>query len=363
MYPPPPEPQGNPGGQQPVNPLYGNLNPGNQPPPGYQPPSQPYGQPEYPPQQPYPSQPYGQPESPPQQPYPSQPYGQPQYPPGTPSQPYWPGSQPYSPPPPPSRGFNPLIIIAPISAVVIVALIVGGILLTRQNSTITTTTTPIGSTTTSPAPTATDVPVPTATNAPAPTATDVPVPTATTGPTSYQASVPGPGCNNPGGWTTPQAGQATCGASALQMTVSASSTTLSESLFDGNGQAFATNYAVRVSVANITGGCAGISVLRDNYKGYNGAICSNGNWRVTRYDAAGQPTTVDSGSYSSSGGTDTIEVTVSGSTISFQVGTTQLTSLNIASGYTTTSDVGVTLDHFSSEDAIASYSNFVYSPQ
>jgi hypothetical protein len=232
------------------------------------------------------------------------------------------------------------VLVASISAILVVALI--GIVVIAMPHTSPKIAVMIPATATQPAP------------------TETPFPTATPTPAPYSAQIPGSACDPLGDWTPSQSGSALCSSQGLNVVEPASASGIFEEQF--NQVAFPSDYTVSVSVSNIANGCAGIEVLTDNYKGYAVYVCIDNIWTITRYDATGHPSVVDYGVLSDNGNPYNLEVTVSGSTLTFVEGVMQLSSITILPSYQQTSFIGLVVSNRTNYDASVTFSNYAYTP-
>ncbi|HLY32884.1 MAG TPA: hypothetical protein VKQ36_17805, partial [Ktedonobacterales bacterium] len=195
-------------------------------------------------------------------------------------------------------------------------------------------------------------------------------PTATTaaglpsGAQTYKDDIPS--CDNQGGWQAGTDTTVSCGSNFVTITNPASSHTVAE-LFFNVSDSFANNYDVAVQITNITGGCAGISVLEVQSAAVVGFVCEDGSWGIIQYSSAGSPSIEASGpagSVSVSGQTTDLDIVVA-NFVDFTVDGNRLASVHRPTSYHGTHSMGLVVSNpdNSTTAASADFAAFSYEPR
>ncbi len=185
-----------------------------------------------------------------------------------------------------------------------------------------------------------------------PTAT--PRATSTPGPT-YSAPVPACGVNA-SDWNAAASAVTHCSAAGLMITSPASANTIAEVFL--NLTSFASSYSLKVHVAALTHGCAGMAVLRDQYKGYDGYVCADGTWKIVRYDSTGHGSNVAQGKLAATKPAYDLLFALAGRNLALRINNVPISHVTVDATYTVTQAVSLTLDHFTNVSASAVYSTF-----
>lgn len=170
-----------------------------------------------------------------------------------------------------------------------------------------------------------------------------------------------PACSDAAKWTASSNVQKTCASNAVTLTVPSSAQTIGEIFLNLN--TFPSSYIVKVHISNLQNGCAGASVLRNNYEGYDGYVCSDGKWKIIRYDSSGNPSVEQNGTLSGNATDYQMELDLVNGKLTLKInGATQGTPVTIMSGYTTT-NLSLVVDHDTSgNNGSADFSNYVLDP-
>ena len=147
------------------------------------------------------------------------------------------------------------------------------------------------------------------------------------------------------------ASDAQCTSSGLLLTSAANATSITSVYWDGLVRP--TSYAVRVTVTNLSGACAGIGFAGDGRLAYAWYVCSSGPWNVIRYDVTGAPIVVGTGAIGQQG-SYLIHLSVASGAFQFHVGGATVYDGAIESGYDTQA-ISLDLDSLSQNQAGRGY--------
>jgi hypothetical protein len=179
-------------------------------------------------------------------------------------------------------------------------------------------------------------------------------PTSTVTPPFYASSVPS--CTDASKWNASTSVQKTCNATTVQLSVASSAGTLGEIFL--NLKSFPSSYTVKVHISNLTSGCAGASVLRTDYEGYDGFVCADNTWKIVRYDTTGNPTTEQSGKLAGSASDYQMELDLANGKLVMKVNNATLGSpVAIMAGYST-AYLSLVIDYAGYTSGVADFNQY-----
>lgn len=187
----------------------------------------------------------------------------------------------------------------------------------------------------------------------------------------YRAAIPGFGCDHGGAQWSPisysgdGATTATCTSQGLRLDHTSQTGLLGEVYFywwDGN---FPQNYSVGTTLTLLsqdTYHCGKIVTRQNNYEGYTFRLCTGGYWAISKYDAMGHPTELQSG-YVTLHAHDTLLVRDVGAQQQFTIDGKVAGSITDGD-YRTTDRIALAIDTGTRGSGIGSllFSNFVFTP-
>ncbi len=176
-------------------------------------------------------------------------------------------------------------------------------------------------------------------------------------------TTPSPGrCDpqHPEYWQNFDNTRTSCAHGALVQTNPGESPTLSEVAFRPRGMIFPERYAVSAIVSGLTHACAGLHVLRQNYRGYGLHVCADGSWQWIIYSVSGLATTLNTGSVPVATSYRLEVIILSDQATLLINGKSQLSTTDLAT-YNITDSVSLAVEQVTfSLDATADFTNFSY---